>query len=293
MKKLNKVAMLFASAALVTAAGAQTIDNWKNGNGELVWKNGTNELCWRDANWTPATAAPGCDGAIAVQAPAPVVAAPPAAPPDGRRSVCLGGARAPPPPRCPSVALAHRVRPKVAPRALVGDRGVHVAVGDNHVSAGQCRPDEGLDVVSPVRGEQQGFRARGHVIAVQHELANGAAERRATGLAGHHDFVAKALEPCAQQATLRRLARSVSALQGDEQAARGRRMLRQGHAAEPMAGRPQPRSRRHLRHQVCRARRSGDGHGIQQGSRTLRPRCAPHGRRSRGSRRERTAPALA
>ncbi|MEO7954749.1 MAG: OmpA family protein, partial [Polaromonas sp.] len=44
MKKLNKVAMLFASAALVTAAGAQTIDNWKNGNGELVWKNGTNEL---------------------------------------------------------------------------------------------------------------------------------------------------------------------------------------------------------------------------------------------------------
>ena len=82
MKKLNKVAMLFASAALVTAAGAQTIDNWKNGNGELVWKNGTNELCWRDANWTPATAAPGCDGAIVVQAPAPApIVAPPAAAP--------------------------------------------------------------------------------------------------------------------------------------------------------------------------------------------------------------------
>jgi OOP family OmpA-OmpF porin len=76
MKKLNKVAMLFASAALATAAGAQTIDNWKNGNGELIWKNGTNELCWRDANWTPATAAPGCDGAIK-----PVVAAPPPPPP--------------------------------------------------------------------------------------------------------------------------------------------------------------------------------------------------------------------
>ena len=80
MKKLNKVAMLFASAALATAAGAQTIDNWKNGNGELVWKNGTNELCWRDANWTPATAAPGCDGAIkpvvAAAAPAPAVEAP-------------------------------------------------------------------------------------------------------------------------------------------------------------------------------------------------------------------------
>ena len=80
MKKLNKVAMLFASAALVTAAGAQTIDNWKNGNGELVWKNGTNELCWRDANWTPATAAPGCDGAL-VPVVAPVVVAPPVAAP--------------------------------------------------------------------------------------------------------------------------------------------------------------------------------------------------------------------
>jgi OOP family OmpA-OmpF porin len=82
MKKLNKVAMLFASAALVTAAGAQTVDNWKNGSNELVWKNGTNELCWRDANWTPATAAPGCDGALVAPtaAPAPAAAAPAAAP---------------------------------------------------------------------------------------------------------------------------------------------------------------------------------------------------------------------
>ena len=64
MNKLNKVAMLIASAALVTAAGAQSVDNWVSSNG-ITWKNGTNELCWRDANWTPATAAVGCDGAIA------------------------------------------------------------------------------------------------------------------------------------------------------------------------------------------------------------------------------------
>ncbi|MBP7606184.1 MAG: OmpA family protein [Giesbergeria sp.] len=84
MNKLNKVAMLFASAALATAAGAQTIDNWKNGTNELVWKNGTNELCWRNAFWTPATAAPGCDGALVAPvaaAPAPVVAPAPAAAP--------------------------------------------------------------------------------------------------------------------------------------------------------------------------------------------------------------------
>ena len=88
MKKLNKVAMMFAVAALATAAGAQTrvtaanggpvIDNWQNATGELVWKNGTNELCWRDANWTPATAAAGCDGALvrAAAAPAGAVVAP-------------------------------------------------------------------------------------------------------------------------------------------------------------------------------------------------------------------------
>ncbi|CAB5708854.1 Outer membrane porin F precursor [Delftia tsuruhatensis] len=90
MKKLNKVAMLFASAALATAAGAQvkaadggkTIDNWQNGTSELVWKNGTNELCWRDANWTPATAAADCDGALkpAAAAVAPAATPAPAAP---------------------------------------------------------------------------------------------------------------------------------------------------------------------------------------------------------------------
>ncbi|HEY8908606.1 MAG TPA: OmpA family protein [Rhodoferax sp.] len=77
MKNLNKLAMLIATAAIATAAGAQTIDNWRATDG-TVWKNGTNELCWRDAFWTPATAAVGCDGAIV--APAPVVAAPVAAP---------------------------------------------------------------------------------------------------------------------------------------------------------------------------------------------------------------------
>ncbi|MBP7452014.1 MAG: OmpA family protein [Ottowia sp.] len=83
MKKLNKVATLFAVATVAGSAFAagSTInsDNWRNGHGNLIWKNGTNELCWRDAYWTPATAAPGCDGALqAAAAPAPAAA--PAAP---------------------------------------------------------------------------------------------------------------------------------------------------------------------------------------------------------------------
>ncbi|MCF8159731.1 MAG: OmpA family protein [Polaromonas sp.] len=78
MMKLNKLAMLIATAALATAAGAQSIDNWRSSDG-TVWKNGSNEMCWRDANWTPATAAVGCDGAIVAPKPAPAPA-PKAAP---------------------------------------------------------------------------------------------------------------------------------------------------------------------------------------------------------------------
>jgi len=106
MKKLNKVALLFATAALATAAGAQTIDNWRNGSSELVWKNGSNELCWRDNYWTPATAAVGCDGAIV--APRPVAAAPAPAPAPVARP-------APPPPPPPAPAPAPAARPAPPP----------------------------------------------------------------------------------------------------------------------------------------------------------------------------------
>ena len=114
MMKLNKVAMLIATAALATAAGAQTIDNWRNSGNELVWKNGTNELCWRDANWTPATAAVGCDGAIvapkaAAPAPEPAPAAPAAPAPAAAAPAAPAPAPAPavpPPPVATKVTYA-------------------------------------------------------------------------------------------------------------------------------------------------------------------------------------------
>lgn len=84
MKKLNKVVMLVAAAALAAPiaafAQAKTVDNWRNGDGSLVWKNGTNELCWRNPFWTPATAADSCDGAVKPAAPAARPAAPAPAP---------------------------------------------------------------------------------------------------------------------------------------------------------------------------------------------------------------------
>ena len=106
MKKFNKLAMVLASAALATAASAQSVDNWRNGTGEHAWKNGTNELCWRDATWTPATAAAGCDGAIvapraAAPAPAPApapAAAPAPAPRAAAPAPAPAAARAAPPP---------------------------------------------------------------------------------------------------------------------------------------------------------------------------------------------------
>ncbi len=102
MKKLNQVAALFATVVLAgsaLAAGSSTAsDNWRSGHGNLQWKNGDGTLCWRDAVWTPATAARGCDGAIA--APAPAAAAP-----------------APVAPRAAAPAPAPAAAAPVAPRA--------------------------------------------------------------------------------------------------------------------------------------------------------------------------------
>ncbi|MDO8376673.1 MAG: OmpA family protein, partial [Aquabacterium sp.] len=99
MKKLNKVAVLFASAAIAApfAAFAQSngADNWRSTDG-TVWKNGTSELCWRDANWTPATANAACDGALKPAAPAAAPAPAPA-------------------PRAAAPAPAPAVAPKPAP----------------------------------------------------------------------------------------------------------------------------------------------------------------------------------
>jgi OOP family OmpA-OmpF porin len=87
MKKLNKVASLFASVTLaatasVAVAQTQSVDNWVNANG-VPWKSGSNDLCWRDANWTPATALADCDGAIkpVVMPPVPAAAPAPMTPP--------------------------------------------------------------------------------------------------------------------------------------------------------------------------------------------------------------------
>jgi OOP family OmpA-OmpF porin len=114
MKKLNKVAMLFASAALAaplaalaaahTGMAPKSVDNWRNADG-ITWKNGTNELCWRDGFWTPATAAENCDGAIKPPPPPP----PPAPPPAPAVTPPAPPPRPAPPPPPPPAPVSEKV----------------------------------------------------------------------------------------------------------------------------------------------------------------------------------------
>jgi OOP family OmpA-OmpF porin len=69
MNKTLKLLLAGVISVAATATSAQNVDNWVNSTG-TNWRNGDGTLCWRDANWTPATASKGCDGAL-VAKPAP------------------------------------------------------------------------------------------------------------------------------------------------------------------------------------------------------------------------------
>ncbi len=77
---MNKTLKLMLAAVITISAGSvmaqpKNVDNWVNSTG-TPWRNGDGTLCWRDAAWTPATAAPNCDGWLAPKpAAAPAAAA--------------------------------------------------------------------------------------------------------------------------------------------------------------------------------------------------------------------------
>ena len=100
MKQLNRVAIALAAVVLATSVGAQEINNWRSSAGD-VWKNSVGE-CWRNNSWTPATAAPGCDGYIA---PAP----PPAPAPTPVATPAPAPAPTPVPAPAPAPAVASKV----------------------------------------------------------------------------------------------------------------------------------------------------------------------------------------
>ena len=159
MKNLNKVAVLFATAALTTAAfaapssGTSTKDNWRNGHGNLQWKNGDGSLCWRDATWTPATAAKGCDGAI-VPAPAP--------------------APAPAPVRAPAPAVAPAAAAPVAPVVVAAPAKVTYAADAFFDFDKAVLKPEGKAKLEDLAGKLGGINLE-VVIAVGHTDSTGAA----------------------------------------------------------------------------------------------------------------------
>lgn len=65
MRKVKSTVVTVSMLAFAGLTSAAEINNWLSSSGE-VWKNAYGE-CWRNSSWTPATAAPGCDGAIAQQ----------------------------------------------------------------------------------------------------------------------------------------------------------------------------------------------------------------------------------
>lgn len=65
-----KKSLIVLLALIATSAIAS--DNWQGGDGQLQWRSADGKLCWRDSNWTPATAAKGCDGALVATKPAVV-----------------------------------------------------------------------------------------------------------------------------------------------------------------------------------------------------------------------------
>jgi len=175
MKKLNKVAVLFASAALAVpmaaVAQARSSDNWRASDG-TVWKNGTNELCWRDGFWTPATADPACDGALKPPAPAPAprVAPPPPAPAPAPRVA------PPPPPPAPARPPAPAPRPPAPPPAPVAEKVTFAADAFFDFGKSALKPEAQAkltDLVSKTKGiNLEVIIAVGHTDAVGSDAAN-------------------------------------------------------------------------------------------------------------------------
>ncbi len=110
MMKMKKIAMLVATVAIAGSAFANgsttNSDNWRSGQGNMQWKIGNaSALCWRTSNWTPATAAPGCDGAIAPVAAAPAPAAV-VAPVEAAPAAVVAPVAAAPAPAAPAAGAA-------------------------------------------------------------------------------------------------------------------------------------------------------------------------------------------
>ena len=120
------------------------------------------------------------------------------------------------PPTTVRFSSSTRVDAETAAAALVGDRRVDVAVADDGRAALERGPDHLVDVLRAGGGVERDLRPGRDVLAVEDEVADRLAERRAARLAREDDVHALALERLREEPRLGRLARAVDALEGDE-----------------------------------------------------------------------------
>ena len=111
MSKLSKLALVLSAITVSAAANAGIVSNWVAADG-APWRAASGE-CWRSGFWTPATAAPGCDGAIAPVVVAAKVEEKKAAPAPEAGPVLEYE------PATPSFDLAPAPAPAPAPKAAV------------------------------------------------------------------------------------------------------------------------------------------------------------------------------
>jgi OmpA-OmpF porin, OOP family len=170
MMKLNNIAMMVATVAVAGTAFANgsttNSDNWRSGSGNMQWKIGNaSALCWRTANWTPATAAPGCDGAIAPAAAAPApaaVVAPVAAAP---APAAAAPAAAAPAPAAPAPAAAAPAAGAAATKVTYAADAFFAANAAVLKAAGKAKLDDLIGKVKAINLEV--------IVAVGHTDSKG------------------------------------------------------------------------------------------------------------------------
>ncbi len=107
-------------------------------------------------------------------------------------------------------------------RALVGGGGIREAVTDHPVARVQRRQDDASYMIG-ARGEQQQRLGERLHRMLQDRFAQLLGEIRAAWLARHDDMVSPRAERIRNELDVRRLARAVDSLQGDELAAHAHR----------------------------------------------------------------------